>query len=377
LDLLRSSLQGGFILELQSLLLIVFLCLLSALIAVFITIKILPGFLKSVFRDTAKETLLEVTNDANASQDQYEQDISSLIKELDKSLVKAKTVWETNTSSISEGFDQLSRSYIRWEEALSNPGEQGALAEESLEVMLETAGLVKGVNFDTQITERNEEGVLRPDFYVYTPDNGVIVIDSKAPMKLYKEAIEAQTETEKKQKLHQHARNMLAHASSLGQRDYTQATGRRTPDVVIMYVPNIAIYLAACEQIPDLIQQAWRHKVTICPPEAVYPVLKNVMLSWQQKKLHENAENIQKQAEMIHSRLKTFHSHFSKIGTQLKSAVKAFNSGVKSWDARLMPSIRKIEEMGISDQGRELEEAQTIDDRPLSLETPVTKEDDG
>ena len=47
--------------------------------------------------------------------------------------------------------------------------------------MLEAAGLVKGINFDTQITENTEEGRLRPDVYVYTPDEGVIVIDSKAP----------------------------------------------------------------------------------------------------------------------------------------------------------------------------------------------------
>jgi DNA recombination protein RmuC len=242
--------------------------------------------------------------------------------------------------------------------------------------MLETAGLVKGVNFDTQITEHTEGGRLRPDFYIYTPDEGVIVIDSKAPMKLYKEAIEAQTEAEKQEKLLQHARNMLTHASSLGQKNYSQATERRTPDVVIMYVPNIAIYLAACEQIPDLIQQAWKHKVTICPPEAVYPVLKNVMLSWQQKKLHENAENIQKQALMIHSRLKTFYDYFSKIGKQLESAVNAFNSGAKSWDSRLLPAVRKIEEMGISDIGRELEQAKAVDTQPISIETDLSKEDD-
>ena len=41
----------------------------------------------------------------------------------------------------------LTKSHTQWAEALSNPGEQGALAEESLKGMLETAGFVKGVNF--------------------------------------------------------------------------------------------------------------------------------------------------------------------------------------------------------------------------------------
>lgn len=349
--------------ELELILTIGTLCLASFIFGGMLTAKFLPNFLKSIFRDTAKETLTDVTKEVTDSQDQYEEDISKKLKDLDKSLIEAKTVWKTNTQDISQGFDELAKSYIKWEEALSNPGEQGALAEESLEVMLESAGLVKGVNFDTQVTEHTEAGRLRPDFYVYTPDDGVIVIDSKAPMKLYKEAIEAESEEKKQEKLHQHAKNMLAHAVSLGQKDYAQATDKKTPDVVIMYVPNIAIYLAACEQIPDLVQQAWGQKVTICPPEAVYPVLKNVMLSWQQKKLHENAENIQEQALEIHKRLNKFHGHFIKIGKNLNIAVNAFNQGASSWKSRLNPAFRKIEEMGIADSSRQLDVPDLIESK--------------
>jgi DNA recombination protein RmuC len=347
--------------NLELALLIGTLCVISLVIGSILTAKLLPNFLKSVFRDTAKETLNEVTKEVTDSQDEYEEDITKKLKELDKSLIEAKTVWQTNTRDISKGFDELTKSYIQWEEALSNPGEQGALAEEALKVMLETAGLVKGVNFDTQITENTDEGKLRPDFYVYTPDEGVIVIDSKAPMKLYKEAINAETESEKQIKLQEHARSMLGHARALGQKDYTQAVGRTTPDNVIMYVPNIAIYISACEQIPDLVQKAWNHKVTICPPEAVYPILKNIMLSWQQKKLYENAEDIQKQALEIHKRLKKFHSYFARIGKDLNNAVDAFNKGASSWKARLNPAVKKIEEMGIADSSRQMDETNLIE----------------
>jgi len=355
--------------NLELALLIGSLCIISLIIGSVFTAKLMPNFLKTVFRDTAKETLDEVTKEVTDSQVEYEEDITKKLKDLDKSLLEAKTVWATNTSDITKGFDGLSKSFVAWEESLSNPGEQGALAEEALEVMLETAGLVKGVNFDTQITENTEGGRQRPDFYVYTPDDGVIVIDSKAPMKLYKEAIKAETEIEKQEKLKQHGRNMLAHARALGQRDYSATAGRSTPDVVIMYVPNIAIYLAACEQIPDLIQQAWNHKVTICPPEAVYPVLKNVMLSWQQKKLYENAEQIQKQTQVIHDRLKTFHSHYAGIGKALTTAKKAFNKGASSWDSRLIPAFRRIEEMGIADANRQIGEIDLIEESVFN-ETP-------
>ena len=115
----------------------------------------------------------------------------------------------------------LTKSHTQWAEALSNPGEQGALAEESLKVMLETAGFVKGVNFSEQQSEKTDQGDFRPDVYVNTPDKGTIIIDSKAPMKLYKEAIEIEDTNLKKAKLKEHAKNVLDHAKKLGKKDYS------------------------------------------------------------------------------------------------------------------------------------------------------------
>ncbi|SVB35995.1 uncharacterized protein METZ01_LOCUS188849 [marine metagenome] len=327
----------------------------------------LPNFLKSIFRDTAKDTLSEITQEVNDQQADQEDDITKKLKDIETSLNTATATWKANTTSITQEVNDLSKSHIQWAEALSNPGEQGALAEEALEMMLETAGLVKGVNFDTQKTETTEQGRLRPDFYVYTPDDGVIVIDSKAPMKLYREAIEMEDGDQKQDKSKEHAQTVLGHVKALGRKDYTQAVGKKTPDNVIMFVPNIAIYLSACEQIPDLVQQAWKHKVTICPPEAVYPILKNIMLTWQQKKLYENAEDIQKQALVIHSRLKTFHSYFAKIGNELKTAVKAFNDGTGSWERRLTPAFRKLEDMGVADKTREIDSTELIEEFPKIL----------
>ena len=133
----------------EVILLIVVVFLISLLMGSFLTAKFLPNFLKSVFRDTAKETLSEVTKEVSDSQDQYEEGITQMLKDLNKTVTEAKSVWARDTSNITKGFDELAKSYIAWEESLSNPGEQGALAEEALEVMLKTAGLVKGINFDT------------------------------------------------------------------------------------------------------------------------------------------------------------------------------------------------------------------------------------
>ncbi len=320
-----------------------------------ITFKLLPGFLKSIFRETARDELSEIQNEIADEKKQNEDDLSKRLEALNTAIIKASSTWDANTKNLAQEVGDLTKSHTQWAEALSNPGQQGALAEESLKVMLETAGFVKGVNFSEQQSEKTDQGDYRPDVYVNTPDQGTIIIDSKAPMKLYKEAIEIEDENLKKSKLRDHAKNVLDHAKKLGKKDYSGAIGKKTPDFVIMYMPNVSIYMSAIEQIPDLVEQAAKHRVMICPPSLVYAALKTIMLTWQQQEVYENAENIKQQASEVHARLKKFNDDFfTKIGTDLGRAIKSYNDGVRSWESRLMPSVRKIEEMGIADSTRKI-----------------------
>jgi len=338
----------------------------GAIIGGGITFKLLPGFLKSIFRETARDELSEIQNQISDDNKQNEDDLSKRLEALNTAIIKASSTWYANTKNLAQEVGDLTKSHTQWAEALSNPGQQGALAEESLKVMLETAGFVKGVNFSEQQSEKTDQGDYRPDVYVNTPDQGTIIIDSKAPMKLYKEAIEIEDENLKKSKLKDHAKNVLDHAKKLGKKDYSGAIGKKTPDFVIMYMPNVSIYMSAIEQIPDLVEQAAKHRVMICPPSLVYAALKTIMLTWQQQEVYENAENIKQQASEVHARLKKFNDDFfSKIGTDLGRAIKSYNDGVRSWESRLMPSVRKIEEMGIADSTRKIEAPEEKQEIPI------------
>jgi len=324
---------------------------------IMLAIILLPLLVKHIVK-TTKDALIDNT------QEGFESNIlSAQMNDLDKALTEARTTWAVNTKDIADEFKDLSKSFNKWEQALSNTGQQGRLAEEGLQVMLEQAGLVEGASFDKQITEEVIDGFVRPDFYVYGADGSAIVIDSKAPLKKYEEAINADNDDIKNQKLRENASNMLDYAAALGANDYTQAIGRPTPDIVIMYVPYIGVYLSALKVYPDLHARAWAHRVQICPPETMYPILKNFMLSWQQKKLYENAEEIQKQTIVIHERIKKFQEYFIKIGRSLTAAARVYNSAVKSWDSRLTPSLKKIETMGIAnEESRQIPSLTEIDE---------------
>ena len=342
----------------------------GAIIGGGITFKLLPGFLKSIFRETARDELSEIQNEISDDNKQNKDDLSKRLEALNTAIIKASSTWDANTKNLAQEVGDLTKSHTQWAEALSNPGQQGALAEESLKVMLETAGFVKGVNFSEQQSEKTDQGDYRPDVHVNTPDQGTIIIDSKAPMKLYKEAIEIDDENLKKSKLKDHAKNVLDHAKKLGKKDYSGAIGKKTPDFVIMYMPNVSIYMSAIEQIPDLVEQAAKHRVMICPPSLVYAALKTIMLTWQQQEVYENAENIKQQASEVHARLKKFNDDFfTKIGTDLGRAIKSYNDGVRSWESRLMPSVRKIEEMGIADSTRKIEAPEEKQELPIDKDS--------
>ena len=329
----------------------------------FLVTKFLPGYLKSTFSETASDALAKVTQEAHGGQDQYEKEITEALDKLRTALTKASATWNTNVGSLTQQVGDLTKSHTQWAEALSNPGEQGALAEESLKVMLETAGFTKDINFKLQKTETTDEGKkVRPDVYVYTPDEGVIIIDSKAPMKLFREAIEMDNEEQKQKKFKKHAKKVLDHAKKLGKKDYTQVVGNKTPDFVIMYMPNVAVYMSAVDQIPDLVEQAAKNRVMICPPALVYAALKTIMLNWQQKKMYENAALIENQAKVIHHRLHTFIDHFKKSAKNLRDANKNYNKSISSWNHNLMPAFRTLEDMGVADKTRELEHLDQIEE---------------
>ena len=133
-----------------------------------------------------------------------------------------------------------------------------------------------------------------------------------------------------------------------------------------MYLHNVALFISAIDEIPDLVEQAAKLKVVICPPVLVYATLKTVMLAMVQRDLEDNAKEVAKAGNELHRRLKTFLSRFSKIEKGLSDAVSGFNSAKSSWDARLMPQARKFESLISLDAKDSLEELRSIETLSLN-----------
>jgi len=237
---------------------------------------------------------------------------------------------------------------------------------------VELAGMTSHVAFDEQAS--TEMG--RPDMIVYLPNGGILPIDSKVPLDSYLAAQTATDDQLRKQNLAQHAKAMRERVKELGQKQYWDQF-ERAPDFVVMFIPNEACLGAAFENDPDLLEYAIAKKVLVSSPVNLLALLKAVAYGWQQHQIADNAIKIAREGQELFNRLKKFVDHLSDVGKSLKKLVDGYNRAMASLDKRLLPAVRRFQEMGLST--KELDAPQEIEVLPkviATIEDEVLETDD-
>ncbi|MHB8242384.1 MAG: DNA recombination protein RmuC [Solirubrobacteraceae bacterium] len=229
--------------------------------------------------------------------------------------------------------------------ALKRPSTRGAWGEIQLRNVVEMAGMVSHCDFVEQSTIQTGEGMLRPDMLVRLPGGKLVVVDSKVPLDAYLSAIEAQEEDERELHSARHARQTRDHIAKLASKGY-QRQFDSSPEFVVMFVPSDGIYQAALAQDPALIEFGVQQQVLMATPTTLIGLLWAVHYGWRQEMIAESARDIADSARELHRRLGRFVEPFAKAGRQLDSAISAYNEAVGSFEHRVIPQVRKIEEAG-------------------------------
>ena len=357
---------------------------------IYLSPKIFQDKFTNMFRDSAKEVLEEVAekqeedsiNQLNKQGDSISGQMTAIktsiaeeLKTLRSSVDKAQNIWERDTSSLGEGISKLSKSHTAWAEALSNTSVQGNLGEESLKSMLNDFGLHEGPGYEYQKTYTTVNGeIYRPDFTIKTVDGGRIFIDCKVPINAFQEAVQLEEGNEKKRLLKKHAKSVLDHAKDLGKKKY-QELDSKSPDFTILYLHNVALFLAAVEEMPDIVEEASKHKVVICPPVLVYATLKTMMLAMHLRDIGENAKEIAKVGNELHKRLVKYLKHFHGIERGLSDANNAYNEAISSFNSRLEPQARKFQNLLSQDAAGELPKLNPVN--VLNLSDDSESDNDG
>jgi DNA recombination protein RmuC len=286
-----------------------------------------------------------------------EQEVSSLSRDRRT----ADGAMRTLLDEMKVGLGDLGTQTGTLVKALRQPHTRGKWGEVQLKRCVEIAGMTEHVDFELQHTLNDGEATLRPDAVVTLPGNRRVVIDSKVPLDAYLEVLEAEDDATRKGEMIRHARQVRDHITKLSSKRYQdQFAGGETPDFVVCFMPSEAALHAAFEAEASLYDYALEQKVLIATPTTLVGLLRTVELGWRQEQIAEQAQEIAAAARELHSRTGVFLEHFAKAGRQLDSAANAYNSAVGSLESRIMPQLRRIEEMGAA-SGKELEEPRSID----------------
>ncbi len=230
--------------------------------------------------------------------------------------------------------------------ALRVPHVRGRWGEITLRRVAELAGMADHCDFYEQPDIQSDDGGARPDMVVRLPGGRTIVIDAKAPVSAYLDALEAETEDARKDLLAAHARQVQSHIHQLARKAYWEKLSE-TPEFVILFIPGENFFSAALTQDQGLIEEGAAKNVILATPTTLISLLKTAAFAWRQEQAAENARIISELGRELYGRLAVMTGHLNRLGSDIDKCAATYNQMVGSFERRVLASARKFTELGI------------------------------
>jgi DNA recombination protein RmuC len=295
--------------------------------------------------------------------------VETVIHGVEKERVGAYGTLLEQVKALAQSQGELKSETANLVRALRAPQVRGRWGEIQLRRVVEMAGMLEHCDFQEQVSVAGETGRLRPDLVVRLPGGKNVVVDAKTPLEGYLLALEAKDDATREARLADHARQVGDHMKALSQKGYWEQF-QPAPEFVVMFLPGETFFSAALQKDPGLIEMGVAQRVIPASPTTLIALLRSVAYGWQQERIAENAQKIVDAGRVLCDRLRVFTEHYQKVGKGLEAAVGAYDDATRSMQRKLLPAVRKVEELGAG-------AAEPVPDvQPLDRRVPLLEDGD-
>jgi DNA recombination protein RmuC len=285
----------------------------------------------------------------------------------------AESAIKTQIESMQVGNQNLLEQATKLAGALSSSQTRGRFGEVQLEMLLENAGLIEGIHFEKQSSDRGNDEISRPDIQIAIPGGSRIFIDSKFPFTRFLEAVDADDEETRDSLMQQHAKDLLKHVEALAKRDYQGVTF--SPDFVVLFAPFESILSESLRVDPMLLEKAFSKNVTIATPTNMLALLRTVAYAFGRQDLADNAVAIQGHASELLKRVGSLHAKLATLGDRIKSVERGFNDVVQTAETSLLRPARNMVNLGVSTGANKLAPLSDVDDEVRAIKSAALEID--
>lgn len=278
---------------------------------------------------------------------------------------------QENIKSLVEANQRISREAVNLTNAIvgtNNNKFQGDWGETILEQILENSGLIKGEQWEHQVTLRDEKGgvaindetnrTMKPDVIVHFPGKRDIIIDSKVSLKAYMAYLAAEDETSRSLALKEHVASVRRHIDELAGKRYDKYN-IHSLDYVMLFIPNEPSYFMAMEADNGLWNYAYKKGIVLISPSNLISTLFVVNSLWTRERQQRDVQRIVDTANSLYDKFVNFTENFRKIETSLNKAHDAYSDAfkqLKSGNGSIAKKLEELKQLGLLTTPKQIHE---------------------
>ncbi len=285
----------------------------------------------------------------------FQEQLSSFRKQVDTihhAETRDRSALQREITTLRDVNQQMSQEAVNLTRALKGDKRiQGSWGELVLERVLEQSALRKGVEYETQMSFRDEDNrIQRPDVIVHLPEERDVIIDSKVSLIAWEEYVNCEEKAQQQSYLQSHVKAIRDHVKLLGAKDYTAIPEIRSLDFVLMFMPVEAAFVAAFQTDDTLFQDAVSNKIILVSPTTLLTSLRTIESIWSYEKQSQNAREIARQAATLYDKFCAFTEDMERMGKQLSALQNSYDSSLLRLSrgrGNLISRVENFPQMGV------------------------------